>query len=88
MNEILNCRFLTTAQNQSDEDIAPSELNSQLHEFIEQASALLCGRPYLEVSDTYDSLQMAFDKVVARKNRTDRGSGQRCSTQSRSVSES
>lgn len=69
MNEILNCRFLTTAQNQSDEDIAPSELNSQLHEFIEQASALLCGRPYLEVSDTYDSLQMAFDKVVARKKK-------------------
>ena len=69
MNEILNCRFLTTAQTQSDEDIAPSELNSQLQEFIDQARTLLCGHPYLDVSDTFDSLLMAFDKVVARKKK-------------------
>lgn len=69
MNEILNCRFLTTVQSVSDEDITPSELELQLSEFIRQAKALLCGQPYLEVSDTYDSLVMAFDKVVSRKKK-------------------
>lgn len=69
MNEILNCRFLNTAQNLSDEDITPSELQEQLTEFIDQAKALLCGQPYLEVSDTYDSLVLAFDKVLGRKKK-------------------
>ena len=53
----------------SDEDIDPSELDSQLAEFTLQAKALLCGQPYLEVSDTYDSLVMAFDKVLGRKKK-------------------
>ena len=69
MNEILNCRFLTTVQTMSDEDITPSELEQQLSEFISQAKALLCGHEYLEVSDTYDSLVMAFDKVLGRKKK-------------------
>ena len=38
-----------------------------------QAKALLCGHEYLEVSDTYDSLVMAFDKVLGRKKRSARG---------------
>lgn len=67
MNEIFNCRFLTTVQTMSDEDITPSELQQQLSEFISQAKALLCGHEYLEVSDTYDSLVMAFDKVLGRE---------------------
>lgn len=66
MNEIFNCRFLTTVQTMSDEDITHSELQQQLSEFISQAKALLCGHEYLEVSDTYDSLVMAFDKVLGR----------------------
>ena len=69
MNEILNCRFLTTVQTMSDEDITPSELEIQLNEFISQAKALLCGQDYLEVSDTYDTLVMLFDKVVGRKKK-------------------
>lgn len=69
MNEILNCRFLTTVQTMSDEDITPSELQQQLSEFISQAKALLCGQDYLEVSDTYDTLVMAFDKVLGRKKK-------------------
>ena len=66
MNEILNCRFLTTVQTMSDEDITPSELQLQLSEFISLAKALLCGQHYLEVSDTYDTLVMQFDKVLGR----------------------
>ena len=66
MNEILNCRFLTTVQTMSDEDITPSELQQQLSEFISQAKALLCGQDCLEVSDTYDTLVMQFDKVLGR----------------------
>ena len=69
MNQILSCRFLNAAQNLSDEDITPSELQEQLSEFIDQAKALLCGRPYLEVSDTYDSLVLAFDKVLGREKK-------------------
>ena len=69
MNEILNCRFLTTVQTMSDEDITPSELEQQLSEFISQAKALLCGQDYLEVSDTYDTLVMQFDKVLGRKKK-------------------
>ena len=69
MNEILNCRFLTTVQTMSDEDITPSELEIQLNEFISQAKALLCGQDYLEVSDTYDTLVMLFDKVLGRKKK-------------------
>ena len=69
MNEILNCRFLTTVQTMSDEDITPSELDLQLNEFISQAKALLCGHEYLEVSDTYDTLVMQFDKVLGRKKK-------------------
>ena len=87
MNEILNCRFLTTVQSVSDEDITPSELELQLSEFIRQAKALLCGQPYLEVSDTYDSLVMAFDKVVSRKKRSHCGGRKGCPPQSGSVSE-
>ena len=37
MIKILNCRFLNAAQNLSDEDITPSELQEQLTEFIDQA---------------------------------------------------
>ena len=69
MNQIFDCRFLNTAQHLSDEDITPSELEQQLSEFISQAKALLCGQDYLEVSDTYDSLVMAFDKVLGRKKK-------------------
>ena len=69
MNEILNCRFLTTVQTMSDEDITPSELQQQLSEFISQAKALLCGQHYLEVSDIYDTLVMQFDKVLGRKKK-------------------
>ena len=69
MNKIFSCRFLTTVQNLSDEDISPAQLNEQFSEFIAQAKALLCGHDYLEVSDTYDSLIMAFDKVVSRKKK-------------------
>ncbi|MBQ6436979.1 MAG: hypothetical protein IJK20_00805 [Bacteroidales bacterium] len=69
MNEILNCRFLTTVQTMSDEDITPSELEQQLSEFISLAKALLCGQDYLEVSDTYDTLVMHFDKVLGRKKK-------------------
>lgn len=58
-----------TAKHLSNEDIDPSELDSQLAEFTLQAKALLCGQPYLEVSDTYDSLVMAFDKVLGRKKK-------------------
>lgn len=69
MNEILNCRFLTTVQTMSDEDITPSELQLQLSEFISLAKALLCGQHYLEVSDIYDTLVMNFDKVLGRKKK-------------------
>lgn len=69
MNEIFNCRFLTTVQTMSDEDITPSELQQQLSEFISQAKALLCGHEYHEVSGTYDSLVMAFDKVLGREKK-------------------
>lgn len=69
MNEILNCRFLTTVQTMSDEDITPSELQQQLSEFISLAKALLCGQHYLEVSDIYDTLVMQFDKVLGRKKK-------------------
>ena len=69
MNEILNCRFLTTVQTMSDEDITPSELELQLSEFISLAKALLCGQHYLEVSDIYDTLVMNFDKVLGRKKK-------------------
>lgn len=69
MNEILNCRFLTTVQTMSDEDITPSELEQQLSEFISLAKALLCGQHYLEVSDIYDTLVMQFDKVLGRKKK-------------------
>ena len=69
MNENLNCRFLTTAQTLSDEDITPAELQQQLQEFITEAKALLCGNPYFLVADTLDSLIMAFDKVLARKKK-------------------
>ena len=37
MKQIFDCRFLNTAQHLSDEDITPSELDSQLQEFINQA---------------------------------------------------
>ena len=69
MNEILNCRFLTTVQTMSDEDITPSELQLQLSEFISLAKALLCGQHYLEVSDIYDTLVMNFDKVLSGKKK-------------------
>lgn len=69
MNEILNCRFLTTAQTMSDEDIAPSELQRQLDEFISLAKGLLCGNAYFDVTDTLDSLLMALDKVLSRKKK-------------------
>lgn len=87
MNEIFNCRFLTTVQTMSDEDITPSELQQQLSEFISQAKALLCGHEYLEVSDTYDSLVMAFDKVLGRGKRSARGGRQGCSAQGRPLPE-
>lgn len=88
MNEIFNCRFLTTVQTMSDEDITPSELQQQLSEFISQAKALLCGHEYLEVSDTYDSLVMAFDKVLGRgEKRSDRGGRQGCPAQGRPLPE-
>lgn len=48
MKQIFDCRFLNTAQHLSDEDITPSELDSQLNEFILQAKALLCGHHYLD----------------------------------------
>ena len=48
----------------SDEDIVPSELDSQLQEFIDQAKAPLCGEEYFEVSDIYDNLVLAFDEVL------------------------
>lgn len=85
MKQIFDCRFLYTAQFSLDEDITPSELDSQLAEFTLQAKALLCGQPYLEVSDTYDSLVMAFDKVLSRKKRTDRGCSQRGPAQAGSL---
>ena len=87
MNEILNCRFLTTVQTMSDEDITPSELEIQLNEFISQAKALLCGQDYLEVSDTYDTLVMHFDKVLGRKKRSARGGHKGCPAQSHPLSE-
>ena len=87
MNEILNCRFLTTVQTMSDEDITPSELEQQLSEFISLAKALLCGQDYLEVSDTYDTLVMHFDKVLGRKKRSARGGHKGCPAQSHPLSE-
>lgn len=69
MNQIFDCRFLNTAQHLSDEDITPSELDSQLQEFIDQAKALLCGEEYFEVSDIYDNLVLAFDEVLRGKKK-------------------
>ena len=70
MNEILKCRFLTTVQNQSQEGIAPAELQAQLAEFIGKAKELLFGSSYFDVSDTLDSLAGALQKVTTREKKT------------------
>lgn len=69
---IFNCRFLTTVQTMTEAEVVPEQLQEQCSEFIGMAKGLLCGQPYLEVLDTYDTLIQRFDALLARKKRSHR----------------
>lgn len=69
MNKFPNCRFLDTAQSMSEEVITPDELRVQFAEFISVAQNFLCGQPYLDVLDAFDTMILSFDEVMGRKKK-------------------
>ena len=69
MKEFPTCRFLTTAFSQSEEGIAPEELDLQFKEFLALEQEFLTNEDFFTVYDTLDTLLDDLIEAVGRKKR-------------------